>query len=100
MKEKNSREYLGIFHPQEISGLSDIQEINLLENKFNVNFHIISFYLAWNQESLTNFPEKLMEATYEKNAIPMITWEPWVSELQVDDTIPALKEKLGFEIYC
>lgn len=87
-----SKDYIGIFHPRETSGLSDIQEINFLENEFNVNFNIISYYLAWNEESLENFPDKLMEATYEKNAIPMITWEPWVSDLKVSDSIQVLQE--------
>ena len=90
-QKRNSR-YLGIYHPTRVSGLSDIQEINLIENVRNVDFDIISYYLAWNRESVEEFPHHLMESIYEKDAIPMITWEPWVSVLPESDSIPALAE--------
>ena len=79
--EKISNRYFGIFHPFQENGLSDIGEINLIENQQNVNFDIISFYLAWNKQSIKNFPHELMVSTYEKDAFPMITWEPWTAEL-------------------
>jgi hypothetical protein len=79
--EKTSNRYLGIFQPVEQNGLSEMQEINLIENQQNVNFDIVSFYLAWNEQSIKDFPHELMTSIYQKNALPMITWEPWTAEL-------------------
>ena len=90
--EKTSNRYLGIFQPIKKNGLSDIQEINLIENQQNVNFDIVSFYLAWNKQSIKDFPHELMISTYEKNAIPMITWEPWIAELARSGSSKELKE--------
>lgn len=86
--KKNSGNYLGIFQPSGESGLTDIQEVNFIENDRNVNFNIISLYLAWNRESIEEFPHTLVKDAYEKEAIPMITWEPWISELMKADSVP------------
>ncbi len=83
---KISNNYLGIFHPYQQSGLSDIQEINYIENQENVNFDIVSLYLAWDAEGVENFPDELMHSIYEKNAFPMITWEPWIGEFANADS--------------
>ncbi len=91
--EKINNQYLGIFHPVEENGISDLEEINLVENIRDINFDIISFYLAWNEESLKNFPHKLVQSIYEKNSIPMITWEPWASGLPVLDPLNQLNKE-------
>lgn len=81
---KASDNYLGIYHPVRDEGLIDIEEINALEARKNINFDIISFYLAWSEESVDDFPTTLMNSVNDKNAIPMITWEPWISTLTED----------------
>ena len=78
---KTSGNFLGIYHPPEENGLIDMEEINTIEARQNINFGIISFYLAWNEASVENFPMDLLQQISDKNAIPMITWEPWISEL-------------------
>lgn len=90
--EKVNNNYLGIFHPSGEGGLSNLQEINAIEENQDVDFDIISFYLAWNDDSIKNFPDELMAGIYEKNAIPMITWEPWGFGIAAGDTISELKE--------
>lgn len=87
-----SGKYLGIFHPYQETGLSDIQEINFVENQQDVNFNIVSLYLAWNRQSIESFPYDLMADIFEKNAIPMITWEPWTAELATPESDPELRE--------
>lgn len=89
---KNVGRYVGIFHPLGESGLTDIHEVNFIENEQDVNFNIISFYLAWNRESIEKFPHDQIRAAYDKNAIPMITWEPWISELMSTDSIVGQNE--------
>lgn len=91
--QKESGRYIGIFQPESESGLSDLEEISFIENDQDVDFSIISHYIAWGNQSLENFPYKELENTFEKNAYPMITWEPWVSELAKFDTIAPLKKE-------
>lgn len=79
--DKVSGKYLGIFHPPEDSGTVDLDEINAIEARQDINFDIISMYLPWSREKIGNFPHKQLNDIAAKNAIPMITWEPWASEL-------------------
>ncbi len=86
--------YLGIFHPYRDTGLSDLSEIEYIENADNVNFNIISFYMGWEDENIENFPHDLMKGIYSKGSIPMITWEPWASSLsQSVDNADLMAEK-------
>ena len=82
---KVSENYLGIFYPSQNDGMVDLEEVNAIEARKNINFDIISFYLAWTEESVTDFPEGIMNFIAAKNAIPMITWEPWISELDKNE---------------
>lgn len=85
--------YLGIFKPLGKSGLADLEDINSIEARQNLNFDIISFYLAWSDEGLEEFPDNLLNNISNKNAIPMITWEPWASQISSIDSIPELQEE-------
>jgi hypothetical protein len=69
--------YSGIFAPSASNGLSNIQSIQQLEQKNQLNFNIISFYIPWGNKQQCYISPKLMDSVYQKNAIPMITWEPW-----------------------
>ena len=71
--------YLGIFHPGRDTGAVNLNQIDQIEEKQNVDFDIISFYLAWDRGKENNFPDKLIDSIARKGAIPMITWEPWLS---------------------
>jgi len=88
---KYAPNYLGIFHPYKETGLSDLPEIEYIENTEDLDFNIISYYIGWNPESLENFPHKLMRGIYERKAIPMITWEPWASALPQSENNEELK---------
>ena len=72
--------YLGIYHPDRDTGIVNLNEIKDIETKQGLNFDIISFYLAWHNETGNNFPGKFLDSIAAKNAIPMITWEPWPDE--------------------
>jgi len=90
---KVSPNYLGIFHPISETGLSDLSEIEYIENAEDIDFNIISFYLGWNPESIENFPHDLMRGSYNRQAIPMITWEPWASALPQNENYEELSEE-------
>lgn len=85
--------YLGIFQPAEEGGLSAIKDIEKIEAKNDLDFDIISLYLAWTDQSLDQFPHELIKSIYNKGAFPMITWEPWASTLEASDSIPMLQQE-------
>ncbi|PTX42010.1 cellulose synthase/poly-beta-1,6-N-acetylglucosamine synthase-like glycosyltransferase [Christiangramia gaetbulicola] len=70
--------YLGIYHPEKDTGLVNLNQINQIEEKQNVDFDIISFYLGWDIGQNELIPGQLMDSIARKGAIPMITWEPWL----------------------
>lgn len=82
--EKKTGKLLGIFHPPEDTGWVDLEDINALEARSDINFDIISVYMAWGEENMENFPQQLLENIAVKNAVPMITWEPWSSDFSFD----------------
>ena len=77
-QELKTDTYLGIYHPVEDTGIVNLNKIAEIEEKQNLDFSIISFYLGWDAELENNFPDKLMDSIAAKRAIPMITWEPWI----------------------
>ena len=90
-----SARYLGIFYPQVDNGISDNKQISTLEKKENLKFDIISFYIPWgDKDSLSSSSSsKLISGIYDKNALPMISWEPWASNFAQSDSLPELKNE-------
>lgn len=76
---RKNADLLGIFAPGKPSGLSDLSLVSQIETKQNADFNIISFYLAWNLDMKKGFPMEMLDSIQQKEAIPMITWEPWIS---------------------
>lgn len=94
--KKKTGNYLGIFQPENENGLSDLRLIKTLEAEKNTNFDIISFYTAWNNTSENLIPEKEIRATYQKNAIPLLTWEPWSVNMTFSDSLKNSSNKNVF----
>ena len=88
-----SEHYLGIFYPKVDNGLSDYKQISDLENKQNVKFDIISFYVPWGDRDSINSNSVLISEIYKNNALPMISWEPWASDFVISDSLPELKNE-------
>lgn len=91
--EKQSGKMLGIFHPPSEGGGVELEEINSLEARNDMNFDIISLYLAWDEENVENFPDALLNNIAVKNAVPMITWEPWASRFDIGVEYPDLLQE-------
>ncbi len=89
--EPRSEQYLGIFHPADTNGRSDLNQILKIEKEQHINFDIISTYIPWGDRTIDSFPSNEVEAILNKKAIPMITWEPWSSNFKIADTIPKLR---------
>jgi len=68
--------YLGIYRPE---APYSVDGIEALSEKSGVCFHIISLYQAWGRDSVSLFPLAELDAINRYDAIPMVTWEPWLS---------------------
>ncbi|MCH4824001.1 glycosyltransferase [Gramella lutea] len=84
--QPESGSYLGIYHPDRDTGVVNLSEIKKIEKEQQLDFNIISFYLSWDKNAKNNFPEKLLKSIKAENAIPMITWEPWLKEKNTENS--------------
>jgi len=77
-------------------GASDDSKKESYENIFNLEdslaltFPIIHIYEAWGEKPEQEFPIKEVNAIYEIGSIPMITWEPWVSDFS-EENFPGIQ---------
>lgn len=60
--------------PRDTSGFSK------LETQVRYRFPIISFYSAWGDQPDQQFPVRMVETIDRLGSVPMITWEPWVTD--------------------
>lgn len=51
-----------------------------LETALDVRFPIVSFYVAWGDRPDQQFPLRFVETVDRMGSIPMLTWEPWVTD--------------------
>jgi hypothetical protein len=68
---------LGAFDNQAINTYKPIFE---LEDLFRTTFPLIHIYTAWGSEPEQKFPRKQVESIYRTGSLPMITWEPWLTD--------------------
>jgi hypothetical protein len=51
-----------------------------LESQLRYRFPIISFYSAWGDKPDQQFPVRMVETIDRLGSVPLITWEPWVTD--------------------
>jgi cellulose synthase (UDP-forming) len=71
--------YIGVFAPDKDNGISVNKNVSEVEQILNKKMDIISFYLAWNKNIDSSFFNETLASVYNRGAIPMITWEPWLN---------------------
>ncbi|RTE52813.1 glycosyltransferase [Arenibacter aquaticus] len=86
IQDKPKFNYLGIFLPKKDNGISNLKAISSISNEIDKNFDIISLYLAWDQDMDKGFPKTLLDSIYEQKSIPMLTWEPWLTNFDTATT--------------
>lgn len=79
IQHKNVIYYIGVFAPNVDNGISDLKNVKKLSQQIDVNFDIVSLYLAWEKNIESNYPGHLLDSVYRQKSIPMITWEPWLN---------------------
>jgi cellulose synthase (UDP-forming) len=94
IQNKNIINYIGVFAPIVDNGISDLQNVKDLSKQIDVNFDIISLYVAWEKNVESNFPGHLLDSIYSQKSIVMITWEPWLNSFK-DEMI---QDKHVFEL--
>ncbi|MES2795407.1 MAG: glycosyl hydrolase [Bacteroidota bacterium] len=55
-----------------------------LEDTLGVKLPIIQFYTAWGSKKEQVFPLLRSQAIYDLGSIPMITWEPWLNDFNIE----------------
>ncbi|WP_299780212.1 glycosyltransferase family 2 protein [uncultured Formosa sp.] len=81
--------YVGAFAPDKDNGVSVDKKISEVEQILDKKMDIISFYIAWDKTIDSGFFNKTLDSVYNKGAIPMITWEPWLNTFL--DSVPENK---------
>ena len=59
-----------------------LEGIERLEQALGTTLPLIQFYTAWGDKPEQQFPLVLVNAITELGSIPVITWEPWLSDFE------------------
>lgn len=70
-----------------------------LEDSLRTNFPLIHIYIAWGSKQEEQFPKLQVEAIYRLGSVPVITWEPWLTDFSAEEypnlRKPELRDKGG-----
>lgn len=84
IQNKNLINYIGVFAPSIDNGISNLQYVKEFSKQTDVNFDLVSIYMAWEKDSESKFPSTLLDSIYLQNSLPLITWEPWINSFKDD----------------
>jgi hypothetical protein len=84
-----SRILLGAFDNQAINTYRPVFE---LEELFNTTFPLIHIYAAWGSKEEQRFPRRAVEGIYRTGSLPVITWEPWLTDFD-EQQYPGIRPK-------
>jgi hypothetical protein len=83
------KEPVRLRHPEEmLLGAYDggipatLEGIERLERQLGTTLPLIQIYTAWGDKPDQRFPEVLARAITDMGSIPLITWEPWLSDFE------------------
>lgn len=84
-REKLIHSDVVLFGASDQSKRESYESIINLEDSLRMTFPIISIYQAWGEKEAQNFPMREVKAIHSIGSVPMITWEPWVSEFSLEN---------------
>jgi hypothetical protein len=67
------------------------ESIISLEDSLHTTLPLIHIYKAWGSKPEEQFPKEEVEAIYEIGSLPVITWEPWLTDFD-EETYPQLRK--------
>jgi hypothetical protein len=53
-----------------------------LERAIGTTFPLVQFYSAWGDKPSERFPLQLATAIWDMGSVPVITWEPWLTDFE------------------
>jgi hypothetical protein len=53
-----------------------------LEQKLDTAFPLVQIYTAWGDKASQRFPLRLVTSIWDMGSIPVITWEPWLTDFE------------------
>ena len=53
-----------------------------LERRLDTTFPLVHFYTAWGDKPDQRFPLRLVTAIWDMGSVPMVTWEPWLTDFE------------------
>ena len=53
-----------------------------VEEALGTTFPLIQFYAAWGDKPEQQFPLRLARAAWELGSVPVVTWEPWLTDFE------------------
>ncbi len=62
-----------------------------LEDSIHTKFPLISIYCAWGTKTEEQFPQQQVDAIIALGSVPVITWEPWLTDFDAEK-YPALRK--------
>lgn len=65
------------------------QAISELEDSLQTSFPLIQTYTAWGSKRNQRFPASELNAIYNIGSLPVVTWEPWLTDFD-KDAMPGL----------
>ena len=69
-----------------------LQPISALEDSLHTHLPIIQLYSAWGSKAEEAFPAQQVAAIAALGSLPLITWEPWLSDFAPEDVPAALAD--------
>jgi hypothetical protein len=60
------------------------ESIVALEDSLQIKLPIIQLYTAWGSKKEQVFPLLRVQAIYDLGSIPMVTWEPWLNDFDIE----------------
>ncbi|WP_185956479.1 glycosyltransferase family 2 protein [Changchengzhania lutea] len=84
VEDKNTINYMGIFAPEFDNGITSLKNVEEVSQHLDEDFDIISLYVPWKKDKDSIIPLQLLDSIYQREYLPMITWEPWLNSFQND----------------
>lgn len=69
-----------------------LQPVVSFEDRLNINVPLIHIYVAWGDKPEQQFPFRKCLAIYDLGSLPVITWEPWLTDFDKEKH-PHLRDK-------
>lgn len=67
------------------NAVSNFKPILNLEDSLNTTFPLIHIYTAWGSKREQEFPKKQVMDIKDLGSIPVITWEPWLTDFDANE---------------